>query len=371
LSVKRDRLWRLNADGTNAHPLNLTWPQDADQYLGQWTSDGRHFLFQSTREGHANVYEVVPPRWFVFWQKPSAVRVTGNQVDIDGAVPGRDSKSLFVLGRLEQGAMQVLDPATGKLLPFLDGMPALEFSISPDRQWMAYTEFPSGFLWKSKLDGSEKLQLTSSYAVMAQWSPDGKTLAYSDYHKLFLVSADGGAPQRLIAENGNDEIAPSWLPDGKSIAYSYLPYPDVPMTGIRLVDLASRTVSVMPGSEGYFFPQWSPDGNWMVAVAVNPARMGLYSPATRTWRILKKFDEQWGYWAWANDSKSVYMAYLAPQGGDIFRLTVPGGVWTKVSVPEGIHIRLGGDNFVSMTADGRPALMTHTDVSQIYSLHWQ
>jgi hypothetical protein len=30
-----------------------------------------------------------------------------------------------------------------------------------------------------------------------------------------------------------------------------------------------------------------------------------------------------------------------------------------------------GDNFVSITADGRPALMNHKDVSQIYSLHWK
>jgi len=34
--------------------------------------------------------------------------------------------------------------------------------ISPDRQWMAYSEYPSRHLWKSRLDGSEKVQLTSS-----------------------------------------------------------------------------------------------------------------------------------------------------------------------------------------------------------------
>ena len=76
------RLWRLSADGHNAQPLRFDWPADADQYAGQWTPDGRHFLFSSTREGHDNVYELVAPRWFEFWKKPAPVRLTGNQIPI-------------------------------------------------------------------------------------------------------------------------------------------------------------------------------------------------------------------------------------------------------------------------------------------------
>ena len=371
-SERLTHLWRLKADGSNAHPLDVSWPRTADQYSGQWTPDGRHFIFLSSREGNSNAYEVVPPRWFTFWQKPTAVRITGNQVNIDAAVPARDSKSLFVLGKLEEGAMQVLDPATGKLVQFLDELPALDFAISPDRRWMAYTEFPSGYLWKSKLDGSEKLQLTNSYSVMPQWSPDGRTLVYSDYHKLYLLSAEGGAPQKLVATDGGDEIAPTWFPDGKSIAFSYLPYPDVPQNGIRVINVASRKVSVMPGSAGYFYSTWSPDGNWLVAAANNPTRIMLYSAASKAWQPLRQFDQQWGYYAWANDSKSIYMVLiLSNQGGDMYRLTVPGGVWTRVSAPEGMHMQESGNNFVSITADGRPALMSHKDVTQIYSLHWK
>ena len=55
------RLWRLSADGQNAQPLQFDWPADVDQYAGQWTPDGRHFLFSSNREGRSNVYELVAP----------------------------------------------------------------------------------------------------------------------------------------------------------------------------------------------------------------------------------------------------------------------------------------------------------------------
>jgi eukaryotic-like serine/threonine-protein kinase len=365
------RLWNLGADGQKPHLVLPDWPMGVDQNSGGWTPDGQHFFFLSTREGRGNVYEVVPPRWFAFWMKPSAVRVTGNQVDIQAWTPARDSKHLFVLGQLEQGAMQVLDPRTSKFVPYLDGLPALQFTISPDRQWMAYTEFPTRFLWKSRLDGSNRLQLTNSLSVMEQWSRDGRFLVYSDYHKLYLVSAEGGAPEKLIPGEEGDEIAPSWLPDGKSIAFSYLPYPDHPLTGIHVIDLASRKVSVMPGSVGFFYPLWSPDGNFLAAMAANPSRMVLYSADTGTWRDLRRFDTTWGYWTWANDSKSIYMTMTETNDDGMYRLTIPQAVWTKMSGFEGANVPGVSDVFPSLTADGRPALMSHTGVAQIYSLSWK
>ncbi|MGC2164371.1 MAG: protein kinase, partial [Silvibacterium sp.] len=76
------RLWMLKADGGNPHPLSLDWPAKAGQWDGQWTPDGRHFTFLSDREGRANVFELVSPLWFEVWKKPSAVRITGNQIEI-------------------------------------------------------------------------------------------------------------------------------------------------------------------------------------------------------------------------------------------------------------------------------------------------
>ena len=279
------RLWRLGADGQNAQPLRFDWPADVEQFAGQWTPDGHHFLFSSNREGRTNVYELVAPRWFEFWKKPAPVRITGNHIPIQASTPSRDSRGLFVLGRMDEGVMRAYDPQSKKLAPLLDDLSMLGFVISPDRQWMAYTEYPSRSLWKSRLDGSEKLQLTNnSYSVMEQWSPDGKWLVYSDWKHLFLVSSDGGAPQKLTPD-GNTPIAPTWSPDGKTIEFSYFPVPDkVPR--IEVFDLATRQISAMPRGEGYYYPSWSPDGKYLVAMTVNPARMALYSTATKTWKDL-------------------------------------------------------------------------------------
>jgi serine/threonine protein kinase/Tol biopolymer transport system component len=363
------RLWRLSADGQNAQPLRFDWPANVDQYAGQWTPDGRHFLFSSTREGRENVYELVAPRWFEFWKKPAPVRITGNQIPILASTPSRDSRGLFVLSRMDQGAMRAYDPQVKKLAPLLEDLSMLGFVISPDRQWMAYTEYPSRNLWKSKLDGSEKLQLTNSYAVMEQWSPDGKWLVYSNWKNLFLVSSDGGAPQKLPVD-GETPIAPTWSSDGKTIAFSYFPVPDK-LPRIEVIDLATRQISAMPMGEGYYYPSWSPDGKYLVAMAENPARMALYSTATKTWKDLRSFPDPWGFWSWARDSKSLYMAlFLGKPSDGIYRMTIPRGDWEKFTDVEGINPGNSIEAFVSVTREGQPAVMSRTGAAQIYLLHW-
>jgi Tol biopolymer transport system component len=61
--------------------------------------------------------------------------------------------------------------------------------------------------------------------VPQQWSPDGKWLVYSNWKNLFLVSPDGGAPQKLTPD-GETPVGPTWSPDGKTIAFSYFPVPE-------------------------------------------------------------------------------------------------------------------------------------------------
>jgi serine/threonine protein kinase len=372
LSLAKDeqhpaRLWRLNTDGSNLHVVPLDWPDTVKAFAGQWTPDGRHFLFLSDHRGPTNVYELVSPPWYEFWRKPAPVRLTGNQIDTVGMAPTPDSKALFVLGRMDQGVTQVFDPHTRKFVPYLDGLSARDFVISPDGQWMVYAEYPRGHLWKSKIDGSDAIQLTSSYAAMEQWSPDGKWIAYSDWQHIYRISAEGGAPEVLLP-GGDNEVSPSWSRDGKSIFFNYYPFPDKPPTAIQIIDPATRHVSEMPGTRGYSFPSWSPDGKYLVAIAMNPARLMVYTTANQTWREVKRFDVPWGYWTWSRDSKSIYMALVDEERG-MYRLTIPQAKWEKIGSMERIDAR-DVDSFVSLTPDGQPAIMSHAGAAQIFELHW-
>ena len=194
---------------------------------------------------------------------------------------------------------------------------------------MAYTEFPTGHLFKSKLDGSQATQLTDFPVGGVRWSPDGKSLVYTDDDKLYLISADGGAPEKLIA-TGEHENAPDWSPDGKSISFTYYNSTDQPTGGIFTVDLASRKVLLEPDTQGLLRSSWSPDGKYRWSYAEQPSRMMLYSSKTRTWKVLTQIQEPVDSGTWARDSKSVFIKMIQGRKG-IYRLTVPDGKWEKVS----------------------------------------
>ena len=67
-------------------------------------------------------------------------------------------------------------------MPFLGGISAEFLDFSKDGQWVAYVSYPEGTLWRSKADGSERLQLTfgPDSAIMPRWSPDGKAIIFGE-----------------------------------------------------------------------------------------------------------------------------------------------------------------------------------------------
>jgi len=366
------KLWELNVDGGSPRPLAADWPDDADQMNGQWTPDGKHFIFISHRDGFGNIYELVRPPRFEFWKRPAAVRLTAGQLDVLAATPSHDSTGLFIVGRIARGAMKVFDQAQRRFVPFLDDLPASLFVISPNKKWMVYADYPRHYLWRSRLDGSEKLQLTDFYSAMPQWSPDSKQIVFSNWRQLYLVSADGGTPEALIPQPLG-EVAPTWSRDGKSIAFNDFPVPGH-LPGVKVLDLATRKVSIMQGSEGYYVPSWSPDGKYLVAIAQNPSRMVLYSAQSGAWKDLRKFEAPWGYWVWSNDSKSIYIAMTDPEPGfepGFYRLSVPDGTWSEIATFNGFNIsRDAPERFPSITLDGRVTMMSDTSAVQIYSAKW-
>jgi eukaryotic-like serine/threonine-protein kinase len=369
------RIWELNVDGSNPHllPLPDHWPADTSTYNGMWTPGGKHFVFGSDKDEAENLYEYIEPRWYEFWKKPRAVKLTTGQPEIIGMVPSRDGNGIYVVGRMAQGSLHYYDEKEKRFLPYLGGITAMQLVVSPDRKWIVYSEYPRGYLWRCKVDGSERLQLTDSLSQMPTWSPDSRWIAYSNWQELYRISVDGGTPEKLTSE-GFTEVLPSWSPDGKSVYFN-----DYPIQGhlrIRIVDLETKKVTTMPDSEGYYAPLWSPDGQYLAAIRNPPKSAALYSMTTKRWKQLKMFEHDWGFFVWAPDSKSTFYIQGPSEAGSgeqtgIYRMALD-GTWGLYAPFTGINVLANGAaDFLSVTPEGNVAVMSDTSVTQIYQMRWK
>ncbi len=166
-------LWEVQPDGQGLHPLFPQEPWGKNACCGDWTPDGKYYVFVIDEARQSSLWVVRDQRGG--WQ-PAAVPVqlAGGPVDFWRApLVALDGKHVFALGQQARGELMKYDPSSRAFQPYLGGLSTDTIAFSRDGQWMAYTAYPEGTLWRSRVDGSERLRLTapSGLARFPQWSP--------------------------------------------------------------------------------------------------------------------------------------------------------------------------------------------------------
>jgi Tol biopolymer transport system component len=227
----------------------------------------------------------------------------------NGMSPGVDGRRIFVEAFQARGELVLYDPKSAQFRPFLSGISAGEVDFSRDGQWITYASYPEGAIWRSRIDGSERLQLTypSGLDGLPRWSPDGSRVAYVSIQqgrlwKVFLVSAQGGAPEELLPSD-EGEADPVWSPDGKKLAFGRRGL--TPGGGIYLTDLSTRQMTLLPGSENIYSPRWSPDGNYLAGLKSDSSALMLFDFKAQKWSEWIK-EPSLGFPNWSPDGKYVY-----------------------------------------------------------------
>jgi eukaryotic-like serine/threonine-protein kinase len=314
-------LWEASAEGTRLRPLLSGWQNEGSNCCGRWTPDGKNFVFEA-RTGANNSIWSIRERLGLF-EKPSRepFQLTSGPLDFFMPLPSVDGKKLFVVGVEQRGELQRYDAKQKELRPYLSGLSADQLDFSRDGQWVTYVLYPEGSLWRGRLDGSERFQLTFPplRANTPRWSPDGQRIAFTGTKagqptKVYLVSAQGGTPQELAPEARN-EFDPNWSPDGSSVMFGRSPWVEMGTsnsTAIQVFDLRTHQLSSLPASEGMFSPRWSPDGRYVAALPGDSQRLMLFDFQTQKWTELAKTEVNSPQWS--HDGQYIYFDnYPNPQ----------------------------------------------------------
>ncbi len=262
-------LWEVATDGAGLRPLLPGWSRPSAECCGSWTPDGRYFVFESWRDGHSNIWSLRENPG-ILHKVPIPFHLTDGPLLYHTPIPATDGKSIFVVGIQERGELIKFDAKSRQFMPVLAGISVGQSDYSRDGSWVAYTTYPDNILWRSRTDGTQRLQLTGPgmEAGVPRWSPDGKGIVFAARKpgkpwSIYTIDWSGGHPKPLT-EEGLDEAFPDWSPDGRRLAFCRLPFSAATEElAVRILDRRTRQLSTLRRSLGLFFPRWSPDGRYL------------------------------------------------------------------------------------------------------------
>jgi Tol biopolymer transport system component/DNA-binding winged helix-turn-helix (wHTH) protein len=357
-------------DGTGLHKL-------FSGCCGDWTPDGRFFIFVRKVHGQSNVWTLPEAKKFTFQQVSDVpTQLTQGPFDFEYPLPSKDGKEIFAIGVSRRAEVVRYDLRTHDFVPYLSGISAEGLAFSPDGQWVAYTSYPNGILWRSRVDGSEPLQLTlpPMKAAMPRWSPDGRQIAFNASFpeatsNIYVISSVGGSPERLLPSE-KSQLDVDWSPDGKSLIFGSASERN---RAIYILDLKSQRVSTLPGSAGYSSPHWSPDGRYISGTIVGSEKLMLFGTSMQKWT--KPCDCTVGYPMWSHDGKYLYFQYYTAQDKTyrIVRLRMSDRKVEDVAEISKVGRITAGTSgqWFGLAPDESPLLARDISAQEIYALEMQ
>jgi Tol biopolymer transport system component/DNA-binding winged helix-turn-helix (wHTH) protein len=337
-------LWEVRADGSDPHPLFPGWSQPAAECCGNWTPDGQYFVFQSSHSdgAHSEIWVERERPWYLADREPR--QITGGPLDYQAPSTAPGSDRVYFIGANAQIELLRALPHSSTFTALGQNLSAASLAqYSSDGQWVAWVNAADNSLWRSRIDGSERIELTTVllHIFAMRWSPDGRRLAVMGEEpgkpwKIYLIDAEGGKLTPILNEDRN-EADPAWSPDGQSIVFGRLPnrMDNGQPKAIYLLNLQTRKVTEISGSTGLFSPRISPDGRYIAAMPLDQRALLLFDRTTERWTT--QTVQGVGDPTWSHGSRSIYFQDFLAAGKPIYRIAVPAGKPQQVATIDNLR----------------------------------
>ena len=364
-------LWEIAADGKRPHPILSDFNDPPAECCGDWTHDGRFFIFQSTKNNRTNIFAIQEKAGLFGKMADGPIQLTAGPLNYYAPLPSADGNKVFVVGSQPRGELSRWDSKTQQFAPYLSGLSIEGLDFSSDGQWVTYVTFPEASLWRRRVDGSEPVQLTfpPMQVFLPRWAPDGKRIAFAATtpgrpQGIYLIPAEGGQSEQITADQYN-EVDVGWSSEGDQLIFGMGSAPFE--SAIYLLNLNTQERSTLPGSQGLYSPRWSPDGHYIAAVTADGGSLRLFEVATQKWVELARLEI--GYPNWSRDSKFIFFDAGGKQPA-LYRVRISDRKVEQLVNLTNIR-RTGTFAWTGLALDDSPVLLRDAGTDEIYALDWQ
>ncbi len=360
-------LWELEAASRALQQVRVPGMAQTRTCCGIWLPDGKSFVFQNDDE----LYLLKGSA-----QDATLTQLTNGPLRSMSPLASQSDNRIYFVGLEAPSGLEQFDLSLKTYRPapaFLANANRLDYSS--DGKWVAWADIYQK-LWRARVDGTDRIRLTPDTleVFMAHWAPNGKQLAVmarrpGGVWQTYLVDANGGKVEALLGESRN-AADPGWSQDGRHLVFGREPElmgkEDGPHD-LRMVDIATRQVEKVPGSDALFSPRWSPDGRWILALTLDQKSIRLYDVERHQWHNLASITASDP--VWSADSKAIYIHAFRSDGDPVLRIGVPEG---EVKVLA--NLRSLGDSgatnyfFGGVTPHGEPLVQPRIGTGDLYAL---
>ncbi len=378
-----DTMWEMSLEQSTPQRVLPQGQHGPHEGTGTWLGGGNYFAFSSGVDLRASLaVDTQASLWLIdenrglFRKRSEPIQLTTGPIAFDHPNAIQGSSRIFVIGSHNEYQLLRIDPKTSIKTAMLAESGATDMDFSLDGQWVVYAARENGTLWKSRIDGSGKVQLTAGAtgAFAPHWSPDQKEILFTGFlldsqPRLYVVSANGGSPKTVLPSNNKwASVSGDWRTDGRQIVLDVQEMESGRASDIRILDLDSGKLSKLLGSDGLPEPRWSADGRYIAALNPQKKQVWVYDCKLEKWSALADANFPAAL-RWSPSGDSLYYQDVDEVEESIFRVPMATretervlklGDLLSAGAARGIFTGLSPDGSVYVTVD-------HGDVD-VYSV---
>jgi eukaryotic-like serine/threonine-protein kinase len=370
------RLQQVGIDGTALHEV-LTPSQTLPSVCcGKWTPDGKTLLFENLQDGRNDLWTIREQPWHLH-PPGGPVRLTNGPLSYTSPILSRDGRQVFAIGSQRRGELVRYDEKLHQFLPYLSGISAVDVTFSADGQWVAYALYPDRTVWRSRIDGSERKQLTYApmVALFPFLSPDGKRVSFNSISgDVYVVGED--RKLQWITGNANAAI---WSPDGTSLLYTTTAPAATMAAGkhtggeqgqyeLKIVNLTNGKISTVPDSKGklgaYYVSQ-----DVILAASQELTKFYLFDFSTKKWTVLAS--GVFVNWFLSLDRKYLYCATGGTEPPKLLRVRISDHQVQEIASLQGLRRVVDAyfGTLINVAPDGSALFTRDIGTQEIYALN--